>query len=272
MSDRMALTYLYVPGDRPDRVRKALASDADVVLCDLEDAVAPGRKDEARAAVAEELRAATRPVQVRINDLTSPWAVDDLAMVAALDARVGVRVPKVEDASVVVDVAGMVPGRALHLLVESALGVERAFDLARAHASVASLGLGEADLRSELGVDDDGLTWIRSRVVVAARAAGLAPPAMSVYPHVDDAHGLAASCARGRSLGFRGRAAIHPRQLATIRAAFTPTSDEVERARAVVAAVDQARAQGSGTAVLPGGGFVAVAMDAAAQRILDLAD
>ncbi len=270
MTARLALTYLYVPGDRPDRVRKALASDADVVLCDLEDAVAPGHKDEARTALAGALAGVGRPVQVRVNDLASAWAADDLALVRALPAAVGVRVPKVEDASVVHEVAAAVPGRALHLLVESALGVERAFELARSHPQVASLGLGEADLRSELGVDDDGLGWIRSRIVVAARAAGLVPPIMSVYPHVDDPGGLAESCARGRSLGFRGRAAIHPRQLGTIREAFLPSAVELARARAVVAAVESARASGTGTAVLPDGGFVDVAMLAAARAVLDL--
>lgn len=270
MTARLALTYLYVPGDRPDRVRKALGSDADVVLCDLEDAVAPERKDEARAALVSVLAGVERRVQVRINDLASPWAASDLAAVRELPAAVGVRVPKVEDPSVVHEVAAAVPGRGLHLLVESALGVERAFELARAHPHVASLGLGEADLRSELGVDDDGLVWIRSRIVVAARAAGLVPPIMSVYPHVDDPLGLAESCARGRSLGFRGRAAIHPRQLTTIREAFIPSAAELARARAVVAAVESARAAGAGTAVLPDGGFVDVAMVAAARAVLAL--
>lgn len=270
MSTRLALTYLYVPGDRPDRVRKALASDADVVLCDLEDAVAPARKDAARHALADELAGVTRRVQVRVNDLGSPWAADDLDMLRSLPEHVGARVPKVESAESVRELASTLPGRAVHLLVESALGVERAFDLASAHAQVASLGLGEADLKSGLGIDDDGLTWIRSRIVVAARAAGLVPPVMSVYPHVDDAAGLAASCARGRSLGFRGRAAIHPRQLATIRDAFTPSAEEMSRARAVVDAVALAQASGSGTAVLADGSFVDVAMVAAARGVLAL--
>ncbi|MDD9206624.1 aldolase/citrate lyase family protein [Georgenia sp. 10Sc9-8] len=184
------LTVLYVPGDRPDRVAKALASPADVVAVDLEDAVAAPHKAEAPAHAAELLAEVERPVQVRVNHPSTPWHAEDLAMVAGLPAAVGVRCPKVESAAQVGDLAAAVPGRALHLLVESALGVERAFELATAVPEVASLGLGEADLRSDLRVSDDaGLAWARSRIVTAARAAGLPSPMMSVYTHVRDEAG-----------------------------------------------------------------------------------
>ncbi|MDD9207653.1 CoA ester lyase, partial [Georgenia sp. 10Sc9-8] len=229
------LTVLYVPGDRPDRVAKALASQADVVAVDLEDAVAAPRKAEARAHAAELLAEVERPVQVRVNHPSTPWHAEDLAMVVGLPAAVGVRCPKVESADQVRDLAAAVPGRALHLLVESALGVERAYELATAAPEVASLGLGEADLRSDLRVSgEDGLAWARSRIVTAARAAGLPSPMMSVYTHVRDEAGLAASCRTGRALGFLGRAAIHPAQLAPIREAFLPTAEEVDWARRVV--------------------------------------
>ncbi|MBD8063020.1 HpcH/HpaI aldolase/citrate lyase family protein [Oceanitalea stevensii] len=267
------LTLLYVPGDRPDRVAKALASTADAVIVDLEDAVAPGVKNTARANVASLLASVPpeRAVQVRVNAAGTPWHDDDVATVAALPAHVGLRLPKAEDPAAVAALVSLVGAREVHLLVESAIGVERAFALASV-AGVASLGLGEADLRSELRVDDDaGLTWIRSRVVVAARAAGLPSPVMSVYPHVRDLDGLAESCRAGRRLGFSGRTAIHPGQLDTIRAAFLPSEEEVERAREVVARVEGAVAAGTGALVLADGSFLDVAMVDRARATLALA-
>jgi HpcH/HpaI aldolase/citrate lyase family len=142
----------------------------------------------------------------------------------------------------------------------------------QAHPAVASLGLGEADLRSELGVTgDEGLAWARSRIVVAARAAGLPPPAMSVYANVSDVSGLAASCAAGPRLGFIGRAAIHPRQVPVIVDAFRPAEDVVSRARELLAAVAEAETRDSGTVVLADGRFADRAMVAAAQRTVALA-
>ncbi|GAA4288362.1 CoA ester lyase [Georgenia daeguensis] len=271
--NRLVLTLLYVPADRPDRVEKALASGADVVIVDLEDAVAPAHKDPARAEARRLLAAVRRPVQVRVNHVSTPWHGEDVAMLADLPEQVGARVPKVESPEQVRELASALPGRSLHLLLESALGVERAFEIATASGQVASIGLGEADLRSDLRLTDDaGLAWARSRVVVAARAAQLPSPHMSVYPHVKDADGLTASCREGRALGFLGRTAIHPAQLATIRAAFRPTDAEVERARTVVARVGDARTDGVGAIALEDGTFLDVAMVDQARAVLALAD
>ncbi len=267
------LTLLYVPGDRPDRVAKALDSSADVVIVDLEDAVAAGAKDRARDALVETLSGVTRPVQVRVNAVGSAWFDDDVQAVRGLGPSVGLRVPKVSDPDGVRALASL--GHPLHLLVESAIGVERVYALATASPAVTTIGLGEADLRSELGIAadavDDGLAWVRSRLVVAARAAGLPPPAMSVYAHVRDLAGLASSCARGRALGMLGRAAIHPAQLPVIEEAFTPSTAEVERAREIVERVGSAAADGAGTVVLPDGTFRDVAMVDAARRTLAIA-
>lgn len=266
------LTLLYVPGDRPDRMVKAFASPADAVAVDLEDAVAAPRKTEARDHAAELLKDVDRPAQVRINHSSTPWHERDLAMIAALPVAVGLRCPKVESADEVRDLAAAVPGRALHLLVESALGVERAFELASAAPEVASLGLGEADLRSDLRVvDDAGLTWARSRIVTAARAAGLPSPMMSVYTQLHDDSGLVSSCRAGRALGFLGRAAIHPAQLAPIREAFLPSADEVARARAVVEQVAAGERVGLGVFVLEDGSFLDRAMVEQARTVLEVA-
>lgn len=298
----VALTALYVPADRGDRIEKALAAGADIVIVDLEDAVAPSRKDAARAALATlgmglpgSVGSVGAAVQVRINARGSRWHEADLAAVGALPADVGVRVPKVESAEDIRAVADAVPGHAIHALVESALGVERAFEIASAgiasagiasagvesvgvaSAGVASVALGEADLRSQLGLapgmaGEPGLRWARSRLVNAAAAAGLPAPMMSVYADIRDAIGLAASCATGRALGLVGRAAIHPSQLPVIVAAFAPSAAEVARAREVLARVGAARADGVGTVVLDDGTFLDVAMVRAARRTLALAD
>lgn len=263
------LTWLYVPGDREDRIPKAFASGADVVVIDLEDAVAAGHKDLARG-VAERALAGTSTVcQVRVNALGSPWASADLALLAGLPTQVGVRLPKCERPDDVVRVADTVGPRPLHLLVESARGVEAALELALAHDRVASIGLGEADLRADLGVSDErGLLFARSRVVVAAAAAGLEPPSMSVFTDVRDLEALRTSSVEGRRLGFVGRAAIHPRQLAVIRDVFAPSREEVARALEVVEAAEAGTVSGHGAVALVDGRFVDEAVVRQARRLL----
>jgi citrate lyase subunit beta/citryl-CoA lyase len=268
------LTWLYVPGDRPDRFAKAVASGADSVILDLEDAVHAQRKAYARDEIAR--FCATRhevPVHVRINAFGTPDAAADLAAVAGAPGLAALRLPKVTSAADVARVAAEVPaGVGLYPLLESALGVERAYAIATAHPAVAGIALGEADLRSDLGVvDDAGLAYARGRVVLAARAAGLPAPAMAVYPDVRDLDGLAASCRAGRALGFVGRTAIHPRQVPVIADAFRPSDGELRRAQELLAALDASAAAGLGTAVLPDGRFADRAMLDSARRVVALA-
>jgi citrate lyase subunit beta/citryl-CoA lyase len=271
----VTLTALYVPGDRPVRWPKAVAAGADAVIVDLEDAVARSHKDQARASLADLPSVAGVALQVRVNGRASAWHAADVEAVSGLPGEVGVRLPKVESAHEIRALAARLGDRPIHALIESALGVERAFEIAA--AGVASIGLGEADLRSQLGLargpaGEPGLQWARSRIVNAAAAAGLPAPMMSVYADISDLEGLAASCAAGRALGFVGRAAIHPGQLATIESAFRPAPDEVERAREVLARIATAAADGVGTVVLDDGSFLDVAMVDSARRTLALAD
>lgn len=262
------LTWLYVPGDRPRVVTKALASGTDVVVVDLEDAVAPDRKDYARAATAELLTERRPvPVHVRINGLDTPWAEADLTALLGLPGLDGLRLPKVTSPADIHHVAGLTTALPLYALLESALGIEHAYAIAAAHPALRGISLGEADLRADLGVrDDTGLDWSRSRIVVAARAAGLAPPPQSVHPDTRDLKGLAASCAHGRALGFLGRAAIHPRQLPIIERAYLPTEAEVEQAETVIKAATTEQ----GAQALPDGSFIDAAVVAAARRTLSL--
>ena len=274
MTAATPLTWLYAPGDRPHTVTKALASGADVVIIDLEDAVAPDRKAYARKATAERLSEPQPvPVHVRVNALDGPLAVADLRAVASLPGVRGLRLPKVTSPHQITRIAettapagGGAPP--LYALLESALGVERAHAIAGAHPALRGIALGEADLRADLGIRaDTGLDWSRSRVIVAARAAGLAAPPQSVHPDTRDLNGLAASCAHGRALGFLGRAAIHPRQLPIIERAYLPTEQELEEAETII----KAAATEQGAQALPDGRFIDAAVVAAARRTLSLA-
>ncbi len=206
-------------------------------------------------------------MHVRVNALDGPWAAADLTALARLPGVRGLRLPKVTSPGQVRQVAVATP-RPLYALLESALGIEHAHEIAGAHPSLRGISLGEADLRADLGVRADaGLDWSRSRVVVAARAAGLAPPPQSVHPDIRDLDGLAASCAHGRALGFLGRAAIHPRQLPVIERAYLPTPAEIEQAETII----KAAAADPGAQALPDGRFVDAAVVALAQRTLSLA-
>ncbi|MFE7814546.1 HpcH/HpaI aldolase/citrate lyase family protein [Streptomyces sp. NPDC057433] len=266
---RAARPGLYAPGDRPRGVAKALGRGADVVVIGLEDAVAPDRKAYARAATAELLRDPQPvPVHVRVNAPACPWGGADLAAVAPAVAPAGLRLPKVSSPADVVRVTRRTVsadggGLALYAPLETALGIERAHDVATAHPSLRGIPTGEEDLRTGLGVPEDaGLDWSRSRVVVAARAAGLAPPAESVRPDIRDLDGLRASCARAP--GFPGRAAVHPRQLPVIERARLPTEEEIERAETVV----KAAAGEKGAQALSDGRFTDTAVVTAARRVL----
>ncbi|MGW2724592.1 HpcH/HpaI aldolase/citrate lyase family protein [Streptomyces sp. NPDC001492] len=267
------LTWLYAPGDRPHVVAKALAAGADVVVIDLEDAVGPDRKEYARAATAELLSDAQPvPVHVRVNALDGPLAPRDLEAVAGRPGLSGLRLPKVSSPEQIIRTAerstSATGAPALYALLESALAVEHAHAIASAHPALRGIALGEADLRADLGVREDaGLDWCRSRIVVAARAAGLPPAPQSVHPDIRDLEGLAASCAHGRTLGFLGRAAIHPRQLPIIERAYLPTEREVEEAETIV----KAAMTEQGAQALPDGRFIDAAVVAAAHRTLSLA-
>jgi citrate lyase subunit beta/citryl-CoA lyase len=169
-------------------------------------------------------------------------------------------VPKVERAE---DVPAFA---AVHAMVETARGVEAAFEIA-CHPSVRGLSLGEADLRSQIGALEEGLDYARSRIINAAVAAGLPRPPQSVYMNVRDLEGLAASCRRGRVLGHLGRSAIHPDQLEVIERAYLPARVEVELARATV---EKLEAEGVGE--VAGGLFVDPALAGSARMTLALAE
>jgi citrate lyase subunit beta / citryl-CoA lyase len=269
-------SYLYVPGDDARRIEKALATDADAVILDLEDAVAPNRKEEARETVVRVLGSKpAKPVFVRVNALGSELAARDMDAVIG-DHLAGLRLPKVESLEsvrLVAETLEELHGDAgIQCLIESALGLELAFEIARSHERVAGISLGEADLAADLGVGDEtGLLYARSRIVSASRAAGLPNPVQSVYTNVRDLEGLRRSTEEGKRLGFVGRSAIHPSQVPTINEVFTPTEEEVSEARALLDRLEGEVASGTGAFMLEDGRFVDRAVVGSARLTLALA-
>ena len=267
-------SWLYVPGHRPDRVAKALASIADAVVIDLEDAVPVGRKGDAReqslAALADRDPAgpAGPQVWVRVNPPVDALGREDVEAMAGAGAD-GLRLPRSQDPASV-RWAAETTGLPLQLLLETARGLSRAAELAAAHELVVGLGLGEADLAADLLVGSpSGLDWARGAVVMASRAAGLASPVQSVWTDVADLDGLRASCADGLAAGFFGRSVVHPAQLPIVHEVYTPSPDAVTSARAVVAAAAQAEADGEVAFLDADGRFVDPAVVARARVVLD---
>ena len=268
-------SYLYVPGHRADLVAKAHATVADAVVIDLEDGVPLTHKSLARQTVSQAVHGTcSRPLWVRISPPGMAGASDDLAA-AAGPRLTGVRIAKVESREQVRAVAAQLDtlhcDAGIQCTIESALGVERIAEIARADERVTTIGLGEADLAADLGVEtDEGLQYARGRCVVAAMAAGLAPPVQSVFRNLADLDELRRSTENGRGSGFLGRSAIHPRQLAVINAVYTPTNERVRDARKLIHELERSVAVGVSAFVLPDGRFVDLAVVASARRTLEL--
>ena len=249
----LARSYLFAPGDNEKLLRKALIVGADAVVFDLEDAVAPANKPAARKLIQQvltELPEEAPLIYVRINALSSPHWQDDL--VCALSAGVtGLRIGKAESFAELqtLDEAlcELNAPTTLHFVptIESALGVMNAAEMAR-YPRVAALCFGVADflkdIQAENDADETATLFARSQLVIASRAARLHPPIASVYTQLKDEQGLRASTIAQRRLGFFGRSCIHPTQLAVIHETFTPSPQQLEEARAIVAAVADGQA------------------------------
>ncbi|MER5674588.1 HpcH/HpaI aldolase/citrate lyase family protein [Pseudonocardia alni] len=234
----VATTFLFVPGSRPDRYDKAVASGADVAVLDLEDAVPPDGKPAAREEVRAWLAAGGRAA-VRVNGTGTPWFDDDVALVA--DLRCPVLLPKAESGAELAALADRLPaGTPVVPVVETALGVRRAEEICAA-PGVVRPAFGSVDLAVDLGVDhldDVALRHARCELVLAARAAGVAAPVDGVTTAVRDGDRLAADCAAGLALGFTAKLCIHPAQVAGVAAALRPSEEELAWATRVVAAAE----------------------------------
>jgi citrate lyase subunit beta / citryl-CoA lyase len=239
-------SYLFVPGNRPDRFEKARQSGADAVILDLEDAVQSTHKDLAREAVASWL-STTRPAYVRINAAGTPWFERDLEVVG-LPGVLGVVLPKAEQ---IAEVAAHLTGEAHVLpLLETALGIWNALALAQAER-VERLAFGAVDFQLDTGIsgEREELLYARSRLVLASRAASILPPVDGVTMTFDDLIRLREDVAYARRLGFGGKLCIHPRQVERINRGFAPTDAERAWARRVLSA---AQVTGAGALQLDG--------------------
>lgn len=274
-------SYLFAPGSSARLVGKVFDAGADAIVLDLEDAVAPADKEVAReqvaAAVASRPEADGHEVWVRVNGIgDAAWRLDVAAV--AGKGLTGIRVPKVESLADLdaVDAAltaaeseqALEAGSiAVTATVESAAGVLAAETLAR-HPRVTTLAFGAADFLADVGAepDADGLSTLvaRSHLVLASRAAGIAAPIAPVYTELDDDEGLRSSSLQARQLGFGGRSCIHPRQLSTVHAVFTPDATAVASARRTIEAFERARGGGA----VEGGRFVDAASVRRAQGLL----
>lgn len=237
-------SYLFVPANRPDRFDKALASHADAVIIDLEDAVPPDDKSTSRNALAAWLSPA-HPVIIRVNGADTPWFREDLTL-ARLPGVVGVMLPKAERIDEVFTVACVGAGTAVLPMIETAVGLANAQTIARAQG-VERLVFGSIDFQLDLGIsgDDVELASYRAQLVLASRLAGIAAPVDGVSTSIDDVDSLKVDAQRARRQGFGAKLCIHPRQVDTVNSAFGPSADEISWAQRVL----EAAARSGGAAV-----------------------
>ena len=237
---------LFVPGDRPERFGKAAASGADAVIIDLEDAVAPERKEEARrAAVAASL---PLPVFVRVNAAGTPWHAEDLAALAGAPLT-GIILPKAEDPAALATLRALLPDEGVVVaLVESARGLAGARELARA---AGRLAFGSMDYAADLGCAHtrEALLTARAELVLASRMAGLPAPLDGVTASIGDDALTEADAAHAAALGFGGKLLIHPRQVAPALRGFAPGEEEVAWARRVLASGGEGAAKVDGAMI-----------------------
>lgn len=234
-------SLLFVPGDRPERFDKAAASGAHEVILDLEDAVAPAAKAQARARVASWL-ATGRQAFVRINALPTEWHAEDLRMLQAAPGA-GLMLPKA-DADSLARTAQALPGRRIIALLETVAGYMELAPMARLDG-LERIAFGSVDFASESGIADEGdtLTSVRIQIVLESRHAGLAAPIDGISLNFTDDAGLHADALRSRQLGFGGKLCIHPRQVAAVNTAFRPTPQELQWALGVMAAFEASQGQ-----------------------------
>ncbi|SEW28679.1 (3S)-malyl-CoA thioesterase [Cognatiyoonia koreensis] len=253
MTVRPSRSALYIPGSKERALNKARALPVDIILFDLEDAVAPDEKDNARKGLANALADGGYGVRqriVRINGLDTQWGKADAAAVKdmACDA---VLLPKVNSAADVDALAALVPDLPIWAMMETPQGILNAADIA-AHPRIAGFVMGTNDLAKDLGAQ--GRTAMITSLqlcLLAARAHGIVA-LDGVYNAFKDEEGLRAECADGRAMGFDGKTLIHPAQVAICNAVFGPTPEEVDLAERQIAAFDDAMAAGQGVAVVDG--------------------
>lgn len=263
-----AITWLFVPGDRPDRFDKAGASGAGAVICDLEDAVAPEAKSHARREVAGWL-AGAGAAWVRINAVGTAWYDEDIAALTGSPGLQGVVVPKAESAIALRALSERLgDGGAVIALVETALGIHHAYDIAQCDV-VDRLAFGSIDFAIDIDADEsaDSLLLARSTLVIASRVANKPAPIDGVTTDLHDAAVVQAAAQRACRAGFGGKLCVHPDQLVPVAAGFRPSEKDVRWAQDVVRQAQQSTVGVSAV----GGVMIDKPVLERAQRILERA-
>ena len=256
MTAALYRSILYIPGSKSRALDKARGLDVDGIIFDLEDAVAPDEKAEARITLAGELDAGGyghRYRIVRINGLDTDWGEDDARAVAEMPCD-AVLVPKVESTGQIDAVVALCPDRPVWCMMETPRAAINAMAIAD-HPAVEGFVLGTNDLAKDIGCETGGdrapMQTAIQLCVLAARAAGIAC-VDGVYNAFRDIEGLAVECKQGRAWGMDGKSLIHPLQVDAANTTFAPAEDEVALARRQIAAFDEAAARGEGVAVVDG--------------------
>lgn len=243
-------SFIFAPGLKPALFPKALASGADIVCVELEDGIAPKDKAEARrnALALFDSPQADDGVEriVRINSMREAFGIADVQAVLATDTPPpALMMPKVRTPDEVVMLDQLLTERGhptrLHIIIETNQGLEAAYDIAHCSGRIDALFFGGVDMAAELRCDNawEPLLYARSRVVHAAASAGL--DVIDVpYLDLDDPDGMVVAARQARSLGFAGKGSVHPKQIAALNAVFTPTSDEISRARRIIETFEEA--------------------------------
>ncbi len=283
-------SIMTVPANRADMLAKAPTYGADALVFDLEDSVPLADKPKARALAAEYItkHKTITSVYVRVNAIETGMTGDDINAVA-IDGLVGIKLPKTESPAMIKSVDAMLgeaerrnglPAGSIGIDVglESAKGIWFAYEILSASPRVHSVMLGTAqdgDLQTDLGytwsAEGNEILYARSRVLLAARAAGIEHVLDGAYSNVRDPEGLRICCDAVRKLGYRGKSVIHPNQIATINRIFAPTAREIDYYYRVIAAFDAAVARGSAATTVDGK-LVDYAMVGMAKRVLAWAD
>ena len=234
--------FLFVPGTRPERFTKALNSGADAVIIDLEDAVAAQDKDSARNAIRTAWPTFTadekKRLIIRTNAPGTQFYSADLILAQELSV-VCLLIPKAESLDQINGAAQILPNTALIPMIETALGLDHLKEIASSN-QVLRLALGNLDLQADLGMVCDAqeteLQTARYQMVLASRLARITPPIDGVTPSTDNLARIEGDSQRAKRMGFGGKLCIHPNQIPAVKAAFMPTSEEIEWARKVIAA------------------------------------
>jgi|UPI00025535A3 citrate lyase subunit beta/citryl-CoA lyase len=257
-------SYLFVPGNRPDRFDKAVSSTADVVICDVEDAVPPDEKAQSRDNVLEWLKKGAS-ICVRVNGWNTPWFMDDVLAFASHPGVSAIMLPKAETANQISELqAHCHPSMKILPIIETARGFDALGAISSA-MGVARIVFGTVDFQLDLGIDGDDLELLmfRSQIVLASRLAGIESPVDGVTTRIGDPDLVEANARRGKRLGFGAMLCIHPNQVAPVHRGYAYTDQEEAWALRVLAATQAS----AGAAVAVDGKMVDLPVILKAQRI-----